>query len=148
MELELDLGDNRQYWQIAAVLAVILALVGLAAIGSNITPIHADGSPKVMSWSDWRLIQAEKIYHAELEVLQADADQLADMLNSHPSPVAAQILAERISKHTASGDPSLAIAREALAASALNVRDWAAGILDRDTAVQSLQTTYALLHSR
>lgn len=145
MELELDLGDNRQYWQIAAVLAVILALVGLAAIGANVTPLNAEGSPKVMSWSDWRFIQAEKVYYAELEVLQADAGQLADMLESHPSPVAAQILAERISKHTASGDPSLAIAREALAVSALHVRDWAAGTLDRDAAVQSLQTTFDLL---
>ena len=148
MELELDLGDNTQYWQIVAVLAVILALVGLAAIGNKITPLSTDGSPKVMSWSDWRLIQAEKVYYAELEVLQTDASQLAEMLESHPSPVAAQILAERISKHTTSGDPSLATAREALAVSALNVRDWAAGILDRDTAVESLQITYALLHSR
>lgn len=145
MELELDFCDNTQCWQVATVVAVILALVGLAAIGGNVTPLNADGFPKVMSWSDWRLIQAEKIYYIELEVLQADAGQLADMLDSHPSPVAAQILTERISKHTASGDPSLAAAREALMVSALNVRDWAAGTLDRDTAVESLQTTYAFL---
>ena len=146
MEIELDLrGEKAHLWQGIAVIAVVLALFGLAMLGSRVTPLTLDGSPKVMSWGDWRLLQAEKAYQAELEVLLQDAGQLALMLESHPSPVAAQILAERISRHTRSGDASLAAARETLLISALNVRDWAAGTLDRDTAVRSLQMTLELL---
>lgn len=146
MEIELDLrSEMMQLWQVIIAVAIILALFGLAMIGSRVTPLTVGGPPKVMSWADWRLLQAEKAYHAELEVLLDDADQLAILLDSHPSPVAAQILVERISKHTRSGDASLASAREALLISALAVRDWAAGTLDRDTAVQSLQMTLDLL---
>ena len=71
--------------------------------------------------------------------------QLATMLEARPSPVAAQILAERIAKHTKSGDASLATARETLLIAALNVRDWAAGTLDRDMAVQSVEDAFGLL---
>lgn len=146
MEIELDLRGEKAYlWQAVIATATVLLLFGLAMIGSRVTPLTLDGTPKVMSWGDWRLLQAEKEYHAELEVLLKDADQLAVMLESRPSPVAAQILAERISKHTRSGDVSLAPAREALLISALNIRDWAAGTLDRDTAVQSLQMTLDFL---
>ena len=146
MEIELDLRNEKAYlWQRFAVLVFIFGLVGIGMIGERVTPVTEQGSPKLISWQDWRLLQAERIYHAELEVLQADAEQLATMLESHPSPVAAQILAERIAKHTKSGDASLAIARESLMIAALNVRDWAAGTIDRDSAVQSVQTAYRLL---
>ncbi|MFZ5884013.1 MAG: hypothetical protein ACOYYI_09565 [Chloroflexota bacterium] len=146
MELEFDFSENTTLWQAAVIVVMVLVLVGLGAIGSRVTPLTADGAPKIMSWSDWRLLQAEKAYYAEVEVLQADANQLALMLESRPSPVAAQMLAERITRHTRDGDPSLAPAREALLTAALNVRDWAAGILDRDTAMRSLETAFELLN--
>lgn len=146
MEIELDLRDEKAYlWQGLAALAIFFALVGFGAIGSRVTPATADGSPKFLSWQDWRFFQAERAYRAEMEVLREDAGQLAIMLESHPSPVAAQILAERIAKHTKSGDASLATAREILMIAALDVRNWAAGTLDRDTAVESVQNAYGLL---
>jgi hypothetical protein len=145
MELELDFNGERSLWQGIAIVAVILVLVGLAAIGARVTPLNADSSPKLMSWQDWRLLQAERTYRAELVVLQDDTVQLATMLEARPSPVAAQILAERIAKHTKSGDASLTTARETLLIAALNVRDWAAGTLDRDMAVQSVEDAFGLL---
>ena len=145
MELELDFKGERSLWQGLAIVAVILALVGLAAIGARITPLNTDGSPKLMSWQDWRLLQAERAYHAELEVLQEDVLQLATLLEAHPSPVAAQILAERIARHTKSGDAALVTARERLLIAALNVRDWATGTLDRDVAVQSVEDVFRFL---
>jgi hypothetical protein len=145
MELELDFNSERSMWQGLAIVAVILALIGLAAIGAHVTPLNTDGSPKLISWQDWRLLQAERAYHAELVVLQDDTLQLAALLEARPSPVAAQILAERIAKHTKSGDAALVTARETLLSAALNVRDWAAGTLDRDTAVQSVQAVFELL---
>lgn len=148
MELELDFNSERSMWQGFAIAALILALIGLAAIGARVTPLNTDGSPKFISWQDWRLLQAERAYHAELAVLQEDALQLATMLEARPSPVAAQILAERVAKHTKSGDAALSTARETLLSAALNVRDWAAGTLDRDTAVQSVQDVFGFLQPR
>ena len=145
MELELDFNSQRSLWQGIAIVAVILALIGLAVIGARVTPLNADGSPKFISWQDWRLLQAERVYHAELVMLQDDAMQLATLLEARPSPVAAQILAERIAKHTKSGDAALATARETLLIAALNVRDWAAGTLDRELAVQSVEDVFGLL---
>jgi len=145
MELELDFNGERFLWQGIAIAAVILALVGLAVIGARVTPLNTDGSPKLISWQDWRLLQAERAYHEEIIVLQDDAVQLATMLETRPSPVAAQILAERIAKHTKSGDASLVTERETLLIAALNVRDWAAGTLDRDVAVQSVEDAFGLL---
>ena len=106
---------------------------------------RSSSSRLFFSWQDWRLLHAERAYQAELAVLQQDAAQLANMLEERPSPVAAQILAERIAKHTEAGDASLVAARETLLAAALNVRDWSAGTLDRDTAVQSVKDAFALL---
>ena len=145
MELELDFNSERTLWQGLAIVAVILALIGLAAIGARVTPLNADGSPKFISWQDWRLLQAERAYHAELAILQDDAMQLATLLEARPSPVAAQILAERIAKHTKSGDAALVTARERLLIAALNVRDWATGTLDRDVAVQSVEDVFGFL---
>ena len=145
MELELDFNSERTLWQGIAIVAVILALIGMAAIGARVTPLNMDGSPKFLSWQDWRLLQAERAYHAELEVLQADVLQLATLLEARPSPVAAQILAERIARHTKSGDAALVTARETLLSAALHVRDWAAGTLDRDVAVRSVEYAFRLL---
>jgi hypothetical protein len=146
MEIEVDLrGERLTIWRTTAIAMLILVLIGLGAIGARVTPVTADNSPKLLSWQDWRLLQAERAYHAELSVLQEDAVQLANMLEERPSPVAAQILAERIAKHAETGDASLAAARETLLAAALNVRDWSAGTLDRDTAVQSVEGAFALL---
>jgi len=146
MEIELDLRDEQLIvWRLTAIIVVILVLIGLATIGARVTPLTVDGSPKLLAWQDWRLLQAERAYRAELAVLQEDVSQLAGMLESRPSPVAAQILAERIAKHTKAGDASLATARETLLIAALNVRDWSAGTLDRDAAIQSVQDTFVLL---
>lgn len=146
MEIEVDLrGERLTIWRTTAIAMLILVLIGLGAIGVRVTPVTADNSPKLLSWQVWRLLQAERAYHAELSVLQEDAVQLANMLEERPSPVAAQILAERIAKHAETGDASLAAARETLLAAALNVRDWSAGTLDRDTAVQSVEGAFALL---
>ena len=42
MELELDFNSERTLWQGLAIVAVILALIGLAIIGARITPLNAD----------------------------------------------------------------------------------------------------------
>jgi hypothetical protein len=121
------------------VLVALLSLLGLGALGKPITPVTTDGNARLLTWDDWQLFKAEREYVAEREILRTDDDALAALLNQAPDPVAAQILAERISQHTADGEPVLLSARSALQQAAQDVASWSAGVLDRDTAVASLQ---------
>ncbi len=144
-ELDFDIRKNEDIlWMLAFIALLIGALVGLAQIGRIATPVDA-GAPRLLGWSDWRLLQAERAYAQELSLLRSDATQLSAMLDQRPSPVAAQLLAEQIARHIKSGDASLANARLALGVAAMNVRDWSTGVLDRDTAILSLQDALTLL---
>ncbi len=146
MEIELDLRGESAYLVYGlTALIVIVILLGLAAVGRQVTPLTESGAPRLLSWSDWRLVQEERAYQEQLVVLRSDATQLTEMLRSRPDPVAAQVLLERISRDTQAGDPALTAARGSLISSAQDVRDWAAGVLDQDSAISSLQKSLALL---
>ncbi len=131
-------------WLIAFAFLVIGALVGMSQIGQDVTPLDS-GVPRLLSWSDWRLLQAQRAYTEELSILRTDAMQLAQALEQKPNPVTTQFLIERIAQHIKEGDPSLTSARLALENAALNVRDWSTGTLDRDTAILSVQDALTLL---
>jgi hypothetical protein len=144
-EIEFNFRKNEDaLWLVAFALLIIAALVGMARIGQDVTPMDT-GEPRLLGWSDWRLIQAERAYSQELSTLRADAMQLALALDLRPNPVTTQLLIEQIARHTQEGDPSLTSARLALENAALNVRDWSTGTLDRDTAILSLQDALTLL---
>ncbi|MBK6298700.1 MAG: hypothetical protein IPF48_12420 [Sphingomonadales bacterium] len=131
-------------WLIAFAFLVIGALVGMSQIGQDVTPLDS-GVPRLLNWSDWRLLQAQRAYTEELSILRTDAMQLAQALEQKPNPVTTQFLIEKIAQHTKEGDPSLESARLALENAALNVRDWSTGTLDRDTAILSVQGALTLL---
>ncbi len=131
-------------WLIAFAFLVIGALVGMAQIGQDVTPLDSS-VPRLLNWSDWRLLQAQRAYTEELSILRTDAMQLAQALEQKPNPVTTQFLIEKIAQHTKEGDPSLESARQALENAALNVRDWSTGTLDRDTAILSVQDALTLL---
>lgn len=144
-EIEFNFRKNEDaLWLAAFALLIIAALVGMAQIGQNATPMDT-GAPRLLGWSDWRLLQAQRAYTKELSILRNDAMQLAQALEQRPNPVTTQFLIEQIARHTKEGDPSLASARLALENAALNVRDWSTGTLDRDTAILSIQDALSLL---
>lgn len=144
-EIEFNFRKNEDaLWLAAFALLIIAALVGMAQIGQNATPMDT-GAPRLLGWSDWRLLQAQRAYTKELSILRADAMQLAQALDQRPNPVSTQFLIEQIARHTKEGDPSLASARLALENAASNVRDWSTGTLDRDTAILSIQDALPLL---
>ena len=146
MEFELDFRKNEETLWLAALIVLIVAVIfGLAQIGRQVTRVDASGEASLLGWSDWRLLQAERAYADEMASLRVDATQLVAMLEREPNPVAAQLLADRIARRTASGDASLATARLALATAAISVRNWAAGTLDRDSAILAVQEALALL---
>ncbi len=146
MEFELDFRKNEETLWLAALIVLIVAVIfGLAQIGRQVTRVDASGEASLLGWSDWRLLQAERAYADEMASLRVDATQLVAMLEREPNPVAAQLLADRIARRTASGDASLATARLALATAAASVHNWAAGTLDRDSAILAVQEALALL---
>ena len=147
MEFEINFRkDEEIYWVTALIVAVIAVLVVFGWIGNGVTPMDSAGNPRLLSWSDWQLIKAERVHTEELSLLQDDATQLAATLQERPDPVAAQFLVNTISRHVQAGtDPSLADARQTLENASVDVRDWASGVLDRNTAIQSVQEAMALL---
>jgi hypothetical protein len=126
MPFEFDFDYRKKedlFWLIGFALVVIAALVSMAHMGRNATPLDT-GEPRLLEWSDWRLLQAQRAYTEELSVLRTDAMRLAKVLEQKADPVATQFLIEQIAQHTKEGDPSLESARLALENAALNVRDW------------------------
>jgi hypothetical protein len=146
MEFELDFRKNEETLWLAALIALFIAAIfGLAQIGRNVTPVDAAGNSALLGWPDWQLLKAERVYADEMASLRVDVAELAAMLEREPNPVAAQLLADRITRRTASGDPSLATARIAVSNAALSVRNWASGTLDRDRAILAVQEALAFL---
>ena len=144
-DIEFNFRKNEDaLWLVVFALLIVAALVGMSQIGQNATPIDT-GVPRLLNWSDWRLLQAQRAYTMELSILRTDAMQLAQALEQKPNPVTTQFLIEKIAQHTKEGDPSLESARLALENAALNVRDWSTGTLDRDTAILSVQGALTLL---
>ncbi len=141
MEITID----RSTVYVLLVLGSLLSLLGLGVLGRPYTPVTASGDARLLTWDDWQLFKAEREYAAERNLLRAEDDALASLLNQAPDPVAAQILEERITRNTASGAAALQSARTALLQAAQDVASWSAGALDRDTAAASLQTATDLL---
>jgi len=145
MYIEFNFRKNEDLlWLIAFAFLIIAALVSMAQIGQNATPMDT-GEPRLLGWSDWRLFQAQRAYTKELAVLRTDTLQLAQVLDLRPNPVTTQFLIEQIAQDTKEGDASLTSARLALENAALNVRDWSTGTLDRDTAILSVEDALTLL---
>jgi hypothetical protein len=141
--MEISINRNTIYGILAFV--ALLSLLGLGMLGKPYTPVTPAGETRLLTWNDWQLFKAEQRYSAEREVLRADDDALAALLNQAPDPVAAQILAQRVARDTVDGEAALLSARTAMQQAAQDVASWTAGALDQNTAVASLQTASDLL---
>ena len=144
MEFELDVREDQTVWVIAGLLVIAFLLFGVAVIGQPVTSYDA-GVARVMTLTDWRFIQAEDIYNAEIAVLRNDVDSLIAALETTSDPVRVSLLVKKISGDVTDGTPALATARQAVFQAALNVGDWSTGVLDRETAIASLEVAIALL---
>ena len=141
--MEITINRNTIYGILCFV--ALLSLLGLGALGKPYTPITATGDTRLLTWDDWQLFKAKQQYISEREVLRADADALASLMNQVPDPVAAQILSQRITRHTVGGQAALLSARSAMQQAAQDVASWTAGVLDRNAAIASLQSASNLL---
>jgi len=139
MELELDFSKK---WNLAAWLpALLLVLFGLGTLGYFTTP----AGDKVLTWTEWQVLQARRAYQSELKVLRMDAEILAVLLQDSPDVVRAQLAANQVAQDTSAGQEALADERQALYVAALLVRDWAAGTVDRPEAEAALSAAIQAL---
>jgi len=141
----MEITISRDTLYTTLVLLVLLVLLGLASLGKSFTPMAETGEVRILSWRDWQLTRAERRFQTEREILRADVEALAVLLNKSPDPVAAQLLFQRIGQRTSVGEAALQPARTALLRAAQEVASWSAGALDRDTAIASLQDATTLL---
>jgi hypothetical protein len=132
MEVELEFNKSwHWYWLLPLTL---LVLAGLGALGRIVTP----PGEKLLTWSEWQVLQARQAYRRELIVLHQDVETLADLLSAGPDPVRAQLAVEQVLVHTQQGQEMLVTQREAVTLAATALRDWAIGADDRQTAVTAL----------
>ena len=144
MEFELDFRENQAVAIITGFLSLALLLFSSAQIGKPLTPYTGE-TAQVLSWADWTLHKAEKIYIEERDLLRKDAESLDQALESKSDPVSVSLLIKQIEEHISEGTPALSPARAALAQAALDTGDWSIGILEREKALGSLGIAIALL---
>jgi|WetSurMetagenome_2_1015567.scaffolds.fasta_scaffold44105_2 hypothetical protein len=143
MKMEITISRSTLYTALG--LLAFLSGLGLASLGKSFTPWTENGSVPLLSWQDWQLAKAERLFESEREILRADVTAITALLNKNPDPVAAQLLTQRIEGHTSSGAPILLSARTALMGAAQALASWSAGALDRESAIVSLQAAIELL---
>lgn len=141
MELELDFSKK---WNLTAWLpALLLVLFGLGTLGYFSTP----PGDRLLTWTEWRVLQARRAYRAELHLLRQHAETLSALLGESPDVVRAQLAVEQVARDTADGQDALADEREALYQAALWVRDWAAGAAEKPDAETALAQAVLLLEA-
>jgi hypothetical protein len=140
VEIELDRGAGaRKVLRAAAVLIAALAVAGLAFAGRLATPVDGEGRARILTWSDWQEMKAQRAFRAERDRMRRDAEELARLLEARPDPVRAMLLRDRIRRETAGGHPALEASRQALREAAEAVAAWASGGADIEEARQAVQ---------
>jgi hypothetical protein len=137
--LEIKLSRKAFWWILMG--AILLALVGLGALGNFYTPELA----RVIWWTDWIEWKVERQYRKELAQMQKDLGELADILQDRPDPVRAELVAARIEQRHTSGLGLLEGQRKVAIAAAQTVRDWAAGYEKYDIAVQAVNEAIEIM---
>ncbi|MDR7574297.1 MAG: hypothetical protein QN194_15395 [Armatimonadota bacterium] len=144
VEIELDPRLSRAIGPALAVAALMLAAL-LAVAGRSVTPVDAEGRPRILSYGDWQALKAERAFRAERDRLRRAAEELAHLLEARPDPVRAMLLRDRILRETAGGHPALERARERVRAAAALVAAWASGGASREEAVRAVQAAVEAL---
>ncbi len=129
MEIEID---AREFSVVATIVAVI-ALILLGVLGWLFTP-----EGKVLTYSEWQIRKAERAYRQELRQLQKTCEEMTALLDKPLDPLRVQVAADRILNEMAKGGQAvLQPQREAVAAAAQALRNWAMGD-NRERAVEAV----------
>lgn len=146
MEIDLEFNDQNNWISIAAaILLIMIALVGLATIGERMTPVDEMGQPRMMNTDDWRVHEATRAYNEEVSVLRDDIREVSLLLQKSPNPISAQILYERVAGHTNNGQSTTHIARQLTLTAAESVLAWSNGLADRASAMNAVNAAIEVL---
>ncbi len=146
MEIDLEFNDQNNWISIAAaILLIMIALVGLATIGERMTPVDEMGQPRMMNTDDWRVHEATRAYNEEVSVLRDDIREVSLLLQKSPNPISAQILYERVTGHTNNGQSTTQIARQLTLTAAESVLAWSNGLADRASAMNAVNAAIEVL---
>ena len=133
--MDISLEDARP---VAIGALVVALLVGLALLGHGVSPIEA-GRPQVLTPERWLAAALTRQANAEIARLANDAQTLRDTLAKEPpDAIRAMTLAQRIYAAHRTGTAATAPARQALIAAAEAVARYAAGGLERNAAITTL----------
>lgn len=146
MEIEWNLGKTN-YWREMTIVIIVLILSALGILGWAVTDKQGDGSAQLLTWSDYQIDKAERIYQNERRLLREDANMLSNILDKSETanPVIVQVAVNRIQDHASTGVDELTEARNKLSAAALSVRNWSIGLVDKNSAIQAVQNAVELL---
>lgn len=144
MEIEFSSPEGQNFYLVVAAV-LLLVVAGLGWLGHGVTRVDSDGRAAVMSWTDYRVIQAEKAYVAERAKLRSAVEEIAQLLNKSASPVEAHIHLTRIEKSLGEGLPELAEARAAVLRAAESARANSLGKISIDEAAGAINHAAELL---
>lgn len=144
MEIEFSAPEGQNFYLVVATV-ILLVVTGLGWLGYGVTRVGPDGRADVMSWTDYRIIQAEKAYIAERAKLRSAVEEIAQLLNKNASPVEVQIHLARIEKSISDGLPELAETRDAVRQAADAIRAHSLGKISREDAAGVIKYAIELL---
>jgi hypothetical protein len=144
MEIDLEL-DRPWAIGISSVLIALIVLFGLAGLGQRVTPVSPSGDPRIMTWSDWNVLQLKRAHNKEIALLRKHVEEISTLLNLPPDPIAAQVLYQRVHRDVQNGLVSTADARRATLDAADKVLRWSTGQIDRDEAVAAVEQANGML---
>ncbi|MBC8503767.1 MAG: hypothetical protein ISR58_12345 [Anaerolineales bacterium] len=134
--MEIDFtGLNVQKRTLLISTASLAMLLILGLVGWILLP------DRVLTWTEWQVIQQSLAYNQEIRLLTRNADRLADLLQGSPDPVRAQLVTEKVRRHLHQMEiASLEIPRDTLSTAADATYSWSLGTVEKETAIASLQT--------
>ncbi len=127
--MELDFSELDSPWLSAAVFAVLGGLL-LALLGRAVSP------DRLLTWSEWQVIQQSRAYTRELNTLVQHANRLAEITASSPDAVRASVARDQI--YTLEGIPALEAARAQLRSAADAVLAWTQGDTPQAAAAEAV----------
>lgn len=146
MEIDLSPLSKLSDWDRKAlgIAGILVVLITLILLGRSVT-----GERRILTWQEWNIRKAERLYQAELRLLREQAVDLASVFQSEPvEPVRAAIVARTVEQKVLSVK-SLALEdrKNILLAAAQSVSDWAGGGLDYNTAVSAVEAALRALEN-
>lgn len=122
--MEIDFSETDV--NVTLFLAIIVGIVALFLLGTLGRFVFPD---RILTWSEWQLLNQRAAYQRQVLILQKQTDRLTYMANQEEiEPIHAQLVSEHLArKLTAITLSPLAASRQALLDTSQGIVDWTLG---------------------